>query len=188
MKRGDIVHSALVIRVTGMEIELLEKAGPRLGMSTRTVDEVLTFFAKDEPYVKFLSPTLKGMTGAPHGHIGTIRPSRKVEYKSGAAAEDTHVLFNVGSTVTLPHEDRKLFAFIASVKAPADVNVHGYSSTDEVKSQDLAARRAMTVASALEAHLTGSKVEPFAHGKTKAFGSKEEARRVGIKLKGSNKR
>src|SRR5262249_19660100 len=127
MEKGDIIHSALVIRVTGTEVELLDKAGPELPMTTRTVDEVLAKYRKDEPYVKFLAPTLKGMTLVSPSSIGTSPPSRKVADAAGMAAEDTHILFEAGSTVSLPHEDLKLLALIARIQGPVELAVHGYS-------------------------------------------------------------
>jgi hypothetical protein len=49
-----IVHSAVVMNVTNKGIELMEKTNPLDISATRTVDEVLAHYKKDEVYVKFL--------------------------------------------------------------------------------------------------------------------------------------
>lgn len=190
MPKDGIIHSAIVIRVSGSEIELLEKTDPQDPMATRTVDEVLSHYADEKAYVKFLAPALKGMPGSSPADIGKAPPSRTVTPAPGKAPENTFVLFEKNTTVTRPHEDRKLFSLIARVTSAAEVKVHGYASTDgeERYNANLSAHRAAAVGGALEPQLpAGSKVELFSHGETVEFGSEEQARRAGVELKSGGK-
>ena len=184
--KGGAIHSAMVIRVKGSEVELLEKTNPHDPMATRTVKEVLTKYSSEKAYVRYLAPTLKGMPATSPSDIGNAPPSRTFNTLSTRAPEDTHVLFKQNTAVTLPHEDRKLFGFIARVKTKAEVAVHGYASEegDPRYNLNLSAHRAVAVGDALQPQLPAdSKVELFAHGESEEFGSHEEARRAGVELK-----
>jgi outer membrane protein OmpA-like peptidoglycan-associated protein len=186
IEKGGAIHSAMVIRVKGTQVELLEKTNPHEPMATRTVKEVLNDYSSDKAYVKYLAPTLKGMPATSPSDIGNAPPSKSFTTLSTRAPEDTHVLFKQNTAVTLPHEDRKLFGFIARVTTKAEVNVHGYASEegDPTYNLNLSAHRAVAVGDALQPQLPAdSKVELFAHGESEEFGSHEEARRAGIELR-----
>jgi outer membrane protein OmpA-like peptidoglycan-associated protein len=182
---GGVIHSALVIRVSGGEIEVLEKTNPHDPMATRTVGEILKRYSKEKATAAFLSPTLSGLPGKSPSRIGATKPAGSYTETTGKAPEDTFVLFKVNTNVTRPHEDIKLFRLIAETTAPVNINVHGYASEEgeEAYNMNLSAHRAVAAAEALRMHLPkGSTINAFARGETTAFGAPADNRRVGIEI------
>ena len=178
-----IVHSAVVIRVSGGEIELFEKTDPHQPAATRTVTAVLAHYRKDAATVHFLAPALEGLPGEAKGGLGKTPPTEPYTEARGKAPEDTHVLFALDRDTLLPHEDTKLFSFLAKHKTSVSAKVHGYASLEgpPTYNLNLSAHRAIAVRKGLERQLpAGSTVEAFAHGETDAFGPEPENRRAGI--------
>lgn len=181
-----IIHSAIVIRVSGRTIELLEKTNPHDPMATRTVDQVLARYRKEGATVAFLAPALEGLPAVSPRHLGKKPPSEPFTVATGKGPEDTHVLFKADTDVLRPHEDRKLFSLIAAAKGAETLTVHGYAS-EEGEAQynlNLSAHRAVSVKKALDRHLPkGSQIDAVARGETSAFGPRPQNRRAGIERK-----
>ena len=187
LRKNGIVHSAVVIRVNGSDIEVLEKKDPRSPVATRTVKQILREYRKDGAYVRYLAPALAGMTAEKDIKTGKTNPTESFTIQKGPAREDTYVLFKVNTDYSRVHEDKKLMRFIAQNQAgPIEFKVHGYASVDgdEKLNLNLSAHRAIAVKKALLMHLPkGSGAEAVAHGETDVFGKLEENRRAGIELK-----
>lgn len=184
-KRRIIVHSAVVIRVSGKEIELLEKTNDFKPMATRMLDEVLNIYKKDRGTVEFLSPALVGLPAKSKSGLGNKPPTGPFIVLTCKTPEDTFVLFKYDSIALLPHEDKKLFALIAMFKEPVSLFIHGYASIEgtEAYNLNLSAHRALTAKKALTPQLpSGSKTKAAAHGETRVFGSKPENRRASIQI------
>ena len=184
---GHIVHSAIVMRVSGNGIELFEKTNPHDPMATRTVSGVLSDYSSSKAYVSFLTPALAGMPAQSRSGLGNAPPSAKYKSEPGTVGrEDTHVLFRIDTNVLLAHEDLKLFRLLAAHRKRVSMTVHGYASEDGAITYNLnlSAHRAVTVKQALTAQLPGgSDVKAVAHGETSAFGNDyRENRRAGIEV------
>jgi outer membrane protein OmpA-like peptidoglycan-associated protein len=186
---GETVHSAMVIKVSGIsysKIEVLEKKNPWETFGTRTVKQILDYYKSDKVFVTFIAPTLSGMPYKIKSNLGLQKPSEPYTVKKEVGAENTHVLFKKNTDVTLPHEDKKLFEFIAQNKThPVRFRVHGYASIEGTKKYNLnlSAHRAIQVKNALLKHLPAkSSAKVVAHGETKDFGTLEQNRRVGIEV------
>ncbi len=189
IRRGEAVHSAVVIKVSGSsysDIEVFEKKNPWETIGTRTVKQILDYYKSDKVFVTFLAPALSGMPYKKKARIGDNPPSEPYTIEKGIGLEDTFVLFKQNTDITLPHEDKKLFKFIAENKTkPVNFLVHGYASVEGAKKYNLnlSAHRAVAVKKSLLKFLPGSSVgEAVAHGETKNFGSLKQNRRAGIKI------
>jgi outer membrane protein OmpA-like peptidoglycan-associated protein len=187
--KGMIVHSAVVIAVSGRRVELLEKKDPREPMATRTVAAVKRHYRPINPKVFYLTPALAGMPVKSPRRLGAVPPTGAFLTATGTAPADTHVLFEVNTSVTRPHEDRKLFEFVNRHKSPILFNVHGYASEEGRTDYNLnlSAHRAVDTKKALEARLpVKSTGNAFARGETTAFGSglknRPKNRRAGIEV------
>lgn len=181
-----IIHSALVIRVAGRTVELLEKTNPHQPQATRTVAQVLRHYSSDRATVTFLAPALQGMPAQAPRRLGDTPPTTGYTVATGTVPEDTHVLFRVNTHVLLAHEDQKLFALIARVRRSRQVTAiaaHGYASEegDQTYNLNLSAHRAVRVQQALRRQLPRvSRIDAVARGETTAFGRHPLNRRVGI--------
>lgn len=190
MPKTGIVHSAVVIRVAGKTIEVIEKENPRSPVSSRTVAQILHEYRKEGVTARFLSPGLAGMPKGDEVKTGLTTPSESYSVANGIAAEDTYVLFTVGVDYSRAHEDKKLMRLIAeNQKESVEFEVHGYASIDgdEMQNMNLSGHRAIAVKKALLTHFPkGSNAKAFAHGETEHFGGLKENRRAGIKLIGGD--